>query len=68
MNILGQIEIVVIFNAIFFARSMLSFAQYEIKSSEITTFRWSIFMWIVSLESPQVLLHASRFAFTSVEK
>ena len=68
MNILGQIEIVVIFNAIFFARSMLSFAQYEIKSSKITTFLWSIFMRFVSLELPQVLLHASRFAFTSVEK
>ena len=40
MNILGQIEIVVIFNAIFFARSMLSFAQYEIKSSKITIFCW----------------------------
>ena len=38
MNILGQIEIVVIFIAIFFARSMLAFAQYEIKSSKITTF------------------------------
>ena len=68
MNILGQIEIVVIFNAIFFARSMRSFAQYEIKSSKITTFRWSILMRFISLESPQVLLHASRFAFTSVEK
>ena len=68
MNILGQIEIVVIFNAIFFARSMLSFAQHEIKSSKIMTFRWSILMRFVSLESPQVLLHASQFAFTSVEK
>ena len=68
MNILGQIEIVVIFNAIFFARSMLSFAQYEIKSSKIMTFRRSILMRFVSLESPQVLLHASSFAFTSVEK
>ena len=68
MKILRQVEIVVIFIAIFFARSKLSFAQYEIKSSKITTCRGSFLMRFVSLEPPQFLLHASRFAFKSVEK
>ena len=67
MMILRQVEIVVIFIAIFLGRSMLSFAQYEMKSSEATPFRGSIFMRFVSLELPQVPLHAS-LASKSVEK
>ena len=68
MKILRQVEIVVIFIAFFFTRSMLSFAQYEMKSSETTPFRGSILMRLISLEPPQVLLHALQFAPKSVEK
>ena len=67
MNILRQVEIV-IFMAIFFAESMLYFAQYERKSSEATPFRGSILMRFRLLEPPQVLLHAPQFAFKSVKK
>ena len=69
MNILRQVEIV-IFMAIFFAESMLYFAQYELKSSEATPFRGSILflMWFRLLEPPQVLLRAPQFAFKSVKK
>ena len=68
IKILRQVEIVVIFIAFFSARSKLSFAQYEMKSSEATPFRGSILMRFKSLEPPQVLLYASQFAFKSVEK
>ena len=47
----------------FFAESMLSFGQYEMKSSEATPFLGSILMRCRSLESPQFPLHASHFAF-----
>ena len=47
---------------------MLSFGQYEMKSSEVTRFRGSILMQFNSLESPQFLLRASQFAFKSVKK
>ena len=47
---------------------MLSFGQYEMKSSEPTPFRGSISMRWRSLESPQFPLHASHFAFKSVAK
>ena len=69
MNILRRVEIV-IFMAIFFAESMLYFAQYELKSSETTPFRGSILflMRFRLLEPPQVLLHAPQFAFKSVKK
>ena len=53
---------------IFFAQSMLSYGQYELKSSEATPFRGSILMQFKWLESPQSFLRASRFAFKSVEK
>ena len=46
---------------------MLSFSQYEIKSSESTRFHGSILMRFKSLEPPQFTLHASQFAFKSVE-
>ena len=68
MKILRQVEIVVIFIAFFFTRSILSFAQYEMKSSQATPFRGSILMKSISLEPPQVLLHGSQFASKSVEK
>ena len=55
MKILRQVEII-IFMAFFFA---LSFAQYEMKSSDATPFRGSILMRFGSLEPPQVPLHAS---------
>ena len=69
MNILRQVEIE-IFMAIFFAESMLYFAQYELKSSEATPFCGSILilMRFRLLEPPQVLLHAPQFAFKSVKK
>ena len=51
MKILRQVEII-IFMAI-------SFAQYEMKSSDATPFRGSILMRFGSLEPPQVPLHAS---------
>ena len=38
MKISRQVEIVVIFMPIVFVQSMLSFGQYEIKSSEATPF------------------------------
>ena len=50
------------------AQSMLSFGQYEMKSSEATPFRGSISMQFKWLEPPQFPLHASQFAFKSVEK
>ena len=46
-----------------FAESMLSFAQYQIKSSEATPFRGSIVMRYKSLEPPQIPLHASPYYF-----
>ena len=58
MKILRQVEII-IFMAIFFSEFILSFAQYEMKSSDATPFRGSILMWFASLEPPQVPLHAS---------
>ena len=58
MKILRQVEII-IFMAIFFAEFILSFAQYEMKSSDATPFRGSILMRVGSLEPPQVPLHAS---------
>ena len=67
MKILRQVEFVS-FMPIFFAQSMLSYGQYELKSSEATPFRGSILMRVESLEPPQSFLHASRFAFKSVEK
>ena len=42
---------------------MLSFGQYEMKSSEATLFRGSILNRFKSLEPPQVPLHASQFVF-----
>ena len=68
MRILRQVEIVVVLMKILFANSMLSFSQYELKSSEATRFRGSISMRFKSLEPPQILLHASQFALNSVEK
>ena len=68
MKIFRQVESVVIFIAFFFTRSMLSFAQYEMKSSEATPCRGSILMRFILLEPPQVLLHAFQFASKSVEK
>ena len=68
MRILRQVEIVVVLMPILFANSMLSFSQYELKSSEATRFRGSISMRFKSLEPPQFLLHASQFVFKSVEK
>ena len=53
---------------ILFDNSMLSFSQYELKSSEATRFRGSMLMRFKSLEPPQFLLHASQFAFKSVGK
>ena len=58
MKILRQVEII-IFMAIFFAEFILSFAQYEMKSSDATPFRGSILKRFGSLEPPQVPLHAS---------
>ena len=52
----------------FFAQSLLSFGQYEKTSSETTRFGGSILMRFKLLEPPQLLLHASQFAFKSVEK
>ena len=43
--------------AIFFAESMLYFAQYELESSEATPVLGSILMRFGLLEPPQVLLH-----------
>ena len=44
-----------------------SFVQYEIKSSGATPFLGPILMRFEWLEPPQVFLHASQFAFKSVE-
>ena len=68
MRILRQVEIVAVLMPIFFAQFMLSFGQYEMKSSEAARFRGSIFMRFKLLEPPQFLLHTSEFAFKSVEK
>ena len=68
MRILRQVEIVVVLMKILFANSMLSFSQYELKSSEATRFRGSISMRFKTLEPPQILLNASQFALNSVEK
>ena len=54
--------------AIFFPEFILSFAQYEMKSSDATPFRGSILMQFGLLEPPQVLLHASQLAFESFKK
>ena len=59
MRILRQVEIVVVLMPILFANSMLSFSQYELKSSEATRFRSSISMRFKSLEPPQFSLYAS---------
>ena len=61
------VEIVVLM-PILFDNSMLSFSQYELKSSEATRFRGSILMRFKSLEPPQFILRASQFAFKSVGK
>ena len=47
---------------------MLSFGQYDMKSSDATPFRGSIFMRFGSLEPPQVPLHASLLAFDFFKK
>ena len=62
MKILRQVEIII------FPEFILSFAQYEMKSSDATPFRGSILMRFGSLELPQVPLHASQLAFESVKK
>ena len=62
MKILRQVEIII------FPEFILSFAQYEMKSSDATPFRGSILMRFGSLEPPQVPLHASQLAFESVKK
>ena len=67
MKILRQVEII-IFMAIFFPEFILSFAQYEMKSSDATHSRGSILMRFGLLEPPQVTLHASQLAFESVKK
>ena len=58
---------VVIFMPIYFAQSRLSFGHYEIKSSQGTRFRGSILMRF-TLDLSQFPLHASKFAFKSLEK
>ena len=58
MKILRQVEIV-IFMPFFFTQSMLIYDQYELKSSEVTSFRESILMRFKLLEPPQLPLHAS---------
>ena len=67
MKILRQVEII-IFMAIFFPEFILSFAQYDMKSSDATPFRGSILMRFGLLEAPQVPLHASQLAFESFKK
>ena len=62
MKILRQVEIII------FPEFILSFAQYEMKSSDATPFRGSILMLFGSLKPPQVPLHASQLAFESVKK
>ena len=62
MKILRQVDIII------FPEFILSFAQYEMKSSDATPFRGSILMRFGSLEPPQVPLHASQLAFESVKK
>ena len=62
MKILRQVEIII------FPEFILSFAQYEMKSSDATPFRGSILMRFGSLEPPQSPLHASQLAFESVKK
>ena len=61
-----EVEIIIIM-PFFSAESMLTFGQYEMKSSRATPFRESILMRFKSSELPQ-FLHASQFAFKSVEK
>ena len=68
MRILRQVEIVVVLMRILFANSVLYFSQYVLESSEITRFRGSISMRFKSFEPLQFILHASQFAFKSVEK
>ena len=68
MRILRQVEIVVVLMPILFANSMLSFSQYELKSSEATRFHGSISMQFKLLKPPQFPLHASKLAYKSVEK
>ena len=62
-----RVEIVVLM-PILFDISMLSFSQYELKSSEATRFRGSILMRFKSLKPSQIPLHASKLAFKSIEK
>ena len=50
MKILRQVEIIILM-PIFFAEFILSFAQYEMKSSDATPFRGSILMRCRLLES-----------------
>ena len=47
---------------------MLSFGQYEMKSSEASPFQGSILMQFGLLEPPQFRLHALTFDFKSVAK
>ena len=47
---------------------MLSFSQYEMKSSEASPFQGSILMQFGLLEPPQFRLHALTFDFKSVAK
>ena len=47
---------------------MLSFGQYEMKSSEASPFQGSILMQFGLLEPPQFRLHALTFVFKSVAK
>ena len=67
MKILRQVEII-IFMAIFFPEFILSFAQYEMKSSDATPLRGSILMRFGCLELPQVPLQASQLAYESFKK
>ena len=68
IKILQQDEIVAIFMSIYFAQSILSFGQYEMKSSKARPFRGSIIMQFRWSEPSQFLPHVSQFAFKSVEK
>ena len=57
------------FNANYFRSiSMLSFGQYETKSSGPTPFRGSMLMQFKSLEPPQFPPHALQISLKSVEK
>ena len=60
MKILRKVEIII------FPEFILSFAQYEMKSSDATPFHGSILMRFGLLESQQFPLHASQFAFKNL--